>query len=92
MFTQVFKITLALLVASTLFVACSKEDSVNPQGPVTITGKWVGKYGYDSDDPSFYYCFNIKSDGSFQEMNKSQEVLGTGSWQLVGDVFTATVT
>lgn len=92
MFTQIFKSVLVLLVASTMFVACSKEDNNNNQGPVTITGKWVGKYGYDSEDPSHYYCFNIKSDGSFQELNKSGAVLGTGTWDLTGDVFTATVT
>ncbi|HLF64087.1 MAG TPA: hypothetical protein VI603_10050 [Saprospiraceae bacterium] len=92
MLTQIFKSILVLLVISSAFVACKKDDVTINQGPTTIVGKWVGEYGYDTESPSHYYCFNIKTNGTVQELKKSGEVLGSGTWQLVGDVFTATVT
>lgn len=92
MFTQIFKSALVLLVVSSIFVSCKKDDVAINQGPTTIVGKWVGEYGYDSEDPSHYYCFNIKSDGTIQELRKSGDVLGSGTWTLVGSAFNATIT
>ena len=92
MCTQIFKTALMLLIVSFVFVGCKNDDNATPKGPTTIEGKWVGKYGYDDEDPSIYYCFNIKSGGVMEELTKSESVLGNGTWELVGNVFTATVT
>jgi len=92
MFTQIFKTALILLIVSFVFVGCKKDDTATPQGPTTIEGKWVGEYGYDSEEPSHYQCFNIKSDGTIQELTKDQDVLGSGTWQLTGNAFSATIT
>ncbi len=92
MFTQISKITLILLIASSVFVSCKKDDVATPQGPTTIEGKWVGKYGYDSEDPSHYYSFDIKADGTIRELDDDQEVLGSGTWQLTGSAFDAVIT
>lgn len=90
MFSQIFKTTIFLL-ASVMFVSCNKDDNAKPQGPTTIEGKWVGKYGYASEDPSVYYCFNIKTDGTIQELRKNGEILGSGTWDLTGSAFNATI-
>ena len=92
MFRSALQIILILVIGSTMFTACKKDDTATPHGPATIEGKWVGKYGYDNDDPVYYYCFNVKADGTIQELNSSQKVLGSGTWELNGDVFTSTVT
>lgn len=92
MISQIFKTAIVLLVASVMFVSCNNDDNATPQGPTTIEGKWVGKYGYDDEEPSTYYCFKIKAGGEIQELRKNGSVLGSGTWQLVDDVFTATLT
>ena len=55
----------------------------------TVEGIWVGNYGYGSENPDIYYSFNIKSNGVIEELNSHKGVKGSGTWELVGDQFTA---
>jgi len=76
------------LVVTTLF-SCSK-DNEEPPAPVTgVAGKWVGTYGFGNETPHVFYSLNIKTNGVIEELNKSGNSKGDGSWNLNGSVFTA---
>jgi len=81
---------LAVIITS-LFFACKKDDTVEPPKPAGgITGVWVGEYDYYDGETSYYYCFDIKSDGTMKEISYTHEVAGEGTWTLSGNTFTAT--
>src|SRR4030095_16255711 len=84
---KMFKLFLFLLVSTTVFFACSKEDEGTPTD--TVEGLWIVTYGFGNDSPDIFFSFNIKPGGVIEELNKSKGVKGSGTWQLVGDQFTA---
>ena len=83
-----FKLMMFLLLSSSVFFACQKEDEGTPTD--TVEGLWIGNYGFGSDNPDIFFSFNIKAGGVIEELNKNKGVKGSGSWQLEGDDFTAT--
>ncbi|MES2850692.1 MAG: hypothetical protein V4685_16655 [Bacteroidota bacterium] len=92
---KALKFIIAVLFFSAIFVACKKEDvkqlpPTAPQGNSSLTGKWVGKYGYDAETPNIFFSFNIKANGMMEELNANGEVSGTGTWVKNGNTFTAT--
>jgi hypothetical protein len=77
---KISKFILALFSLA-LFASCNKDndDDVPSTG---IEGRWVGTYVNDASGNTFYYSFNIKSNGVIEEINSSNQVVGTGTWQL----------
>lgn len=84
---KMLKLMLLLLVSTTTFFACQKDDEGQPTD--TVEGLWIGNYGFGNDNPDIFFSFNIKPGGVIEEVNKNQGVKGTGTWELVGDQFTA---
>ena len=87
-----FRTILAFMLASFIFVSCSKnhdDTHITPVPAVGIEGKWSGFKGNDKEVPDNDIIFNIKAGGVIEELNAAGLVKGTGTWTLVGDVFTA---
>ncbi len=81
-----------LFVAFATVVFSCKKDNENPGNdthPDVMTGKWVGKFGFEEETPSTYYSFTLKSDGTLEERNSSNEKIGEGTWSLTGTSFVA---
>jgi hypothetical protein len=77
-----------LMIASATMVAC-KKDNDKPSNSA-IEGKWVGKYGFDSETPSVFYSFQIKAGGILEEYGESGMKIAQGTWKLENNVFTGT--
>lgn len=86
------KFFIIALLMSTAFFSCKKDnnDDFTTTPPSTaIEGKWVGKYGYQNDAPTIYFCLNVKPGGVIEELNTSGESKGSGTWSMNGNTFTA---
>ena len=85
------KFFIVTLLVSTAFFSCKKDNNDDFKTPsnTAIEGKWVGKYGYQNDAPTIYYCLNVKPGGVIEELNSSGESKGSGTWTLNGNTFTA---
>jgi hypothetical protein len=93
-FAKYFSIAL-LITTAFFFTSCSKNsDDVQPPASTsqTVAGKWVGTYGFGNDAPTIYFAFNIKANGTIEELNKSGQSKGSGTWSLNGNAFTAKYT
>jgi hypothetical protein len=78
-------IFLVAIAAIAIFASCKKDK----KDPVTaIEGRWVGEYVNNSDQ-SYYYSFDIKSDGTIQEINGQGVVIGEGTWEMENNILTA---
>lgn len=88
---KIFKTLVLAIMLGATFVSCSKDDDSATQTQNTgIEGKYVGKYGFDSETPSEDFILNIKSGGVFQEIGtNSGNPTGQGTWQLNGNKLTA---
>lgn len=84
---KMMKIFFAVLLLAAIFTAC-KKDATKPVA--TIEGTWVGKFGTGENAPSSFYSFNIKADGTIQEVNAAGEVVGEGTWELDNKILYAT--
>lgn len=70
--------------------SCSKKSDPAPASTSTsLQGVWVGKYGFDNENPHVFYSFNIKANGIIEELNSTGEVKATGTWKLDNNIFTA---
>ncbi len=87
----------AILIAGT-FIACEKDQPVTPnttENPLpvnpdkSVEGTWIGKYGYDNDNPNIYYCFKMKADGTLEEWNSLNTLSGVGTWTMTLNNFRA---
>ena len=90
------KISILFLMIASAFIACKKDDSINPApigGSVNVNpdksmmGKWVGKYGFDGENPNVYYCFVFHADSTLTEWNSLNDSIGYGTWGLSGTQF-----
>lgn len=87
---KVLKAAIIAVVVSTSFLAC-KKDSSKPAP--SVAGKYVGAYGFDNENPSYFYSLNIRADGVIQEIGESSgSPTGEGTWQMNGNTLTATYT
>lgn len=78
----------ALLASAAIFSSCKKNsDNVNHH---PLEGQWIGTYGFGNDVPAVYYSFDIKSDGTIDELNQYGNSKGGGTWSLNGNSFAAT--
>jgi hypothetical protein len=90
-FTKHFFVTL-LFATVVVSSSCNKKsDDVQqaPTGNQSIAGKWVGAYGFGNNNPAIYYSFNVKADGTIEELSQSGQSEGSGTWKLTGNSFTA---
>lgn len=88
---KLLKIAVFGLLWVSTFIACKKDkDDSPPASTNEMVGNWVGKYGYDTNSSTYYYAFQIKSDGTMKEINQYGVVKGEGTWSVSGNQFTAT--
>jgi hypothetical protein len=83
---------ITLLLSAAVFSSCKKSsDDISSTGQAnqSFAGNWVGAYGFGNEVPAIYYRFNIKSNGTIEELNSSGASKGTGTWNLNGNSFTA---
>lgn len=85
-----FTFSFAAFILSVLFVACKKDKTIQDVPAPTIAGAWAGQYGYYEYPDTYYYGFNIKSNGVIQEVNIHGVIVGEGTWKMNGNAFTAT--
>ncbi len=89
---KLFKFLLIAFLSAALFTACNKDkdDTVINIPASELTGVFEGKFGTGSNNPSSFYSFNIKADGTMEELGSGGTVNGTGTWTITGNVFRAT--
>lgn len=86
---KIVKIIFLSILSIGFFAACKKnKDDI--QIPVAeVAGMYEGKYGTGNNTPSTFYSFNLKADGTMEELASDGEVKGTGTWGMSGNTFTA---
>ena len=90
--TKFLKFMTIMLFSGLTFVSCKKDDVEKPAA-LAVEGAYFGKYGFGNDAPSEDQKYNIKAGGVFQEIGtNSGTVVGEGTWQMNGNVLTATYT
>ncbi|MGB4775340.1 MAG: hypothetical protein WBP45_09225 [Daejeonella sp.] len=84
------KLSLLAVIITASFTACKKDKTTAP--PVSLEGKWTGKYGLGDNPPSTDFHFNIIVAASKLEATlDGVATTYTGNWLLVaGGAFTAT--
>ncbi len=95
---KLLKTSIIALLLATAFASCKKDNDVTPSNngsnhtnlDHSMPGKWVGKYGFDNENPSTYYCFVLNANGTFTEWNSLSDSIGEGTWSNTGIHFTAT--
>lgn len=86
---KLFKFLFLFVFGITTFIAC-KKDKGNTTIPVAdIAAPYAGKYGTGNNNPSSFFSFNVKAGGALEELNSSGGVIGTGTWNFSGNIFTA---
>jgi hypothetical protein len=78
-----------VLLTPIVFLACSKDEATSKPPTTSVEGDWIGNYGFGSDAPQIYFRLNIKSGGVIEELNKSGQSKGSGTWTLSGNTFKA---
>ena len=83
------KISLLLALLVTGIFSCKKDDPASTPA-LAIVSIYEGKYGTGNNDPSAYFSFNVKADGTLEELNSVGAVIGTGTWSISGSIFQGT--
>jgi hypothetical protein len=86
---KALKLFSLVLLTSVVFLACKKDEVSSKSPSKSIEGVWVGQYGFGDDTPNIYYALNVKPGGVIEEINKTGQSKGSGTWTLVGNTFTA---
>ncbi len=86
---------LAAILITLLFASSCKKDSAPQTYP--IQGLWTGTYTVDNlpAQGSLFYSFIIYPDGTLLSRSKGGDgnyYYTTGTWNLVGNAFTGTIT
>ena len=82
----------AIVIAACTFVSCKKDKDAPAPSPESIMkGTWEGLYGFDQETPAKYFAIIIEKNGSLQVRanDKNNPQIGTGTWTLHENVFTA---
>lgn len=85
---KVLRILLLLVFGISLFSSCSKSHDPVSVPVSDLSGKYEGKFGTGTNSPSSFFGFNIKQNGTLEEISSSGEVIGTGTWTITGNNFT----
>jgi hypothetical protein len=86
---KALKLLSLVVLTSVVFLACKKDETTAKAPNKSVEGVWKGAYGFGDDTPSIYYALSVKSGGVIEEINKTGQSKGVGSWSLVGNTFTA---
>lgn len=84
----------AVLIAISVLSSCRKEtvkppvEQEEPQ-EVSMLGYWEGAYGLGNDEPTFYFALKIKNETELIVVDADKNILGTGTWVLEDELFTA---
>lgn len=85
---------LTTVFLSVFFIAsitsCSKDKDPVSVPTTEFAGKYVGKYGTGNNTPSVFFSFNLKQNGTLEELDETGEVIGTGAWSISGNTFHGT--
>jgi hypothetical protein len=91
----ILKSMVMLMLFTFTLASCKKDhDDIKPQPvPVSVEGTYTGKYGFGNEVPDTDQKYAIKAGGVFQEIGlNSGAVMGSGVWQLNGNILTAQYT
>jgi hypothetical protein len=83
------KLISAIVFSLFLALAACKKDNGPTISKEEVSGIYIGKYGNDDNSPSTFFSFNIKPDGTMQELNNSGLAIGNGTYTLSGNTFLA---
>ena len=86
---KLLKIVFLFALGLGVFTSCKKDKD-----PVTVpssqfSGKYEGKYGTGNNTPIVFFSFNIKQNGTLEELDETGQIIGTGIWTLDGNIFEA---
>lgn len=84
---KLLKIVFLFALGLSVFTSCKKDKDTITVPVADIAGKYEGKFGTDNNNPSSFYSFNIKQNGTLEELSSSGEMIGTGTWTLNGNSF-----
>ncbi len=89
-------IVVAAVMAITVLPSCRKEAVKPPvvqedpkEEEVSMLGYWEGTYSFGDGGLNLYFAIEIISDTELTIVNSDKEVLGTGTWTVTENVFTA---
>ena len=85
---KISTVLLIALVSLPVLFSC-KKDKDKPTITPTIEGRWEGSYINAASQNSFYYSFNIKAGGVFEEIGSNGQKLGEGTWSMENNILTA---
>ncbi|HVF81635.1 MAG TPA: hypothetical protein VM884_06860 [Flavisolibacter sp.] len=84
------KIFFFFALITNVFLACKKDKPDVVLSKAEVAGIYEGKFGTGANNPSSFYSFNLKEDGTMVELGNTGAVKGTGTWTLKGNTVTAT--
>ena len=86
----------AVLLAFNVLPSCKKETVAPPvtqedpkEEEVPMLGYWEGTYSFGDGGINLYFAIEITSDSELTIVNSDKEVLGTGTWTVKDNIFTA---
>lgn len=86
---KTLKFACIALFFSLTVISCKKDSDVIKTNDSFLHGIWAGKFGTGNNTPSSFFGFNIKANGSIEELDPSGKAIGTGSWKYENNIFTA---
>ena len=86
---KLFRIVFLFAFLLSVFASCKKDKDPITVPPANAAGKYEGKYGTGNNVPSVFYSFDLKQNGTLDELDEKGEIIGTGTWKITGSSFTA---
>jgi hypothetical protein len=77
----------SLLAGIIGFYSCKKDKQETSTPATEIAAPYEGKFGTGTNTPSSFYSFNLKEDGTLEEVNNAGVVVGKGTWSIQGNSF-----
>jgi hypothetical protein len=85
---KIFKGILLIAFAALSTVSCKKDDMASK----SITGIWEGKWGFDSDEPTYFEKWDIRKGGEIIAYDEDGTKIATGTWSANGINFSMVYT
>ncbi|MGB4774353.1 MAG: hypothetical protein WBP45_04215 [Daejeonella sp.] len=92
---KLLKLSAVALFMAFAFTACKKDETTTPVIPEVpaIQGKWAGRYQLANNTEYDNLYFTVEDKGVFKLSDEENPKLvdATGTWELVGTQFKATI-